>query len=121
MSKKILIVDDEQDVLELLGTRLEGQGYEVVTLSDGRMAVSLAKKEKPDLIILDIVMPGVDGSEIANILKTDPQTKNTPVIFLTCLITKEEEKRDNVIGGKYFIAKPYDPDDLLKIIENLLQ
>ncbi len=122
MNKKILIVDDDKDVLETLGARLSGSGYNVIKAQSGREAVTVAKKERPDLIILDIVMPGMDGGEAADILKKDPDTADIPVVFLTCLVTKdEEEKTGRFKGGKYFVAKPYESQDILDVIRKRIK
>jgi two-component system sensor histidine kinase/response regulator len=116
--KKILIVDDEPDVLHLLGERLSKAGYDVLRASGGLEAIEQAQREKPDLIILDIAMPGMDGSEVANTLRAQPETKDIPIIFLTCLFTKQEEKAcGHVLGQNFFIAKPYDVNELLMEIK----
>jgi len=119
MSKKILIVDDEKDLLEILKVKLKDVGYEVLTAENGRDAIAKAKTQKPDLITLDIIMPDIDGAEVAEELKKDPETKNIPIIFLTCLVTKGEEEK-HVKGGRYFMAKPYDASELLQTIEKHL-
>jgi len=120
MEKKILIVDDEPEIAQFLGLRLTNSGYKVLKAYNGTEAIKIAKKELPDLIVLDILMPEIDGSKTASLLKEYPETKDIPVIFLTCLFTKEEEKKGNVRGGVYFVAKPYDADQLLSVIkENL--
>jgi len=120
MEKKILIVDDEPEIVRLLGLRLMNSGYRVLKAYDGAEAVKVAKKELPDLIMLDILMPEIDGSKTASLLKEDPKTKDIPIIFLTCLFTKEDEKKGHLRGNMYFVAKPYDGDQLLGIIkENL--
>ncbi|MFB3919813.1 MAG: PleD family two-component system response regulator [Candidatus Velamenicoccus archaeovorus] len=112
--QKLLIVDDEPDVLKLLGERLTKAGYEVIKASCGKEAVALAQKKTPDLIILDIAMPGMDGSEVAGILRKDAKTKDIPILFLTCLFTKQEEKVcGHLLGQNFFIAKPYDVGELL--------
>ena len=122
MQKKILIVDDQKDVLKVLDKRLSGAGYSVIKAESGKDALLLAKAERPDLIILDIIMPEMDGAETAAVLKRDPQTKDIPVIFLTCLFTeKEEQKEGHVVGGKYFIAKPYNPNEMLEIVDRFLK
>jgi DNA-binding response OmpR family regulator len=119
--KKILAVDDEADVLVLLEKRLGASGYEVLKASSGEEAIKIAKTEAPDLIILDILMPGMDGSETAAKLHNDPKTKNIPILFLTCLFTKREEHIEgHEVGRNLFVAKPYDPSDLLKEIEKLI-
>lgn len=119
--KKILIVDDEADVLKVLDKRLTSAGYEVIQASNGREAIISAKKERPQLIILDILMPEMDGGDVANRLKNDPATKDIPVIFLTCLVRKEEEKNVEDVGaGRYFVAKPFNADELLAEIKEHL-
>jgi len=115
---KILIVDDELDVLTVLGARLSKSGYSVIKADNGKDALIMAKKEHPDLILLDIMMPDCDGGIVAQNLKNDPVTKDIPVIFLTCLVTKDEEaKVGHAIAGNFFIAKPYDPEKLLSEIK----
>lgn len=119
--KKILIVDDEPEVLILLEKRLVASGFEVTSAGTGRMAIEKAKKDVPDLIILDILMPGMDGSETAAILHADPKTKDVPILFLTCLFTKREEQREgHEVGRNFFVAKPYDPKDLLSEITRII-
>lgn len=116
--KKILIVDDEPDVLMLLGERLAKAGYDVIRASSGKQAIEAVEKDHPNLIILDIAMPEMDGSEVASILAQDPKTKNIPILFLTCLFTKQEEKVcGHVLGQNFFIAKPYDVGELLGEVE----
>ena len=119
--KKILAVDDEVDVLVLLKKRLEASGYEVLTSTNGSDAVGIAKREKPALIILDILMPVMDGSQIAAVLHDDPKTKNIPILFLTCLFTKREEHLEgHEIGKNFFIAKPYEPKELVNEIAKII-
>lgn len=116
--RRILIVDDEPDVLMLLGERLTKAGYDVVKAASGKEALELARSKSPQLIILDIAMPGMDGSEVANTLREDVVTKTIPIIFLTCLFTKQEEKTcGHMLGQNFFIAKPYDVQELLVEIE----
>ncbi len=116
--KKILIVDDEPDVLILLGERLTKAGYDIIKATSGKDAIDTAGKRMPDLIIMDIAMPGMDGSEAASVLRADPKTKDIPIVFLTCLFTKQEEKVcGHSLGQNFFIAKPYDVNELLGEIE----
>jgi len=117
MQKKILIVDDEKDVLEVLERRLSNAGYLVLKAENGKDAIMMAKSQHPDLIMLDIIMPDMDGAEAADILKSDPETKDIPIIFLTCLLTKEEVEGRKSISGRCFIAKPYNPDELLEAVQ----
>jgi CheY-like chemotaxis protein len=116
--KKILIVDDEPDVLKLLGERLQKAGYDVIKAVSGKEAIELAEKKEPNLVILDIAMPGMDGSETASVLRANPKTSNIPILFLTCLFTKQEEKEcGHLLGQNFFIAKPYDVIELLSEID----
>ncbi len=116
--KKILIVDDEKDLLIILEKRLTKEGYAVIKADNGKDAIIMAKKEMPDLIMLDILMPEMSGEQAASKLKADPQTKNIPIMFLTCLFTKEDElMQGHDIGGNVFVAKPYNPDELLSEIK----
>jgi len=119
-NKKILIVDDEKDALFILRKELEARGYSIIIADNGNDALKLAKSKFPDLIILDILMPDMDGAEVAAKLKEDMQTKNIPVIFLTCLLQKgEEEEEGHVIDDKVYVSKPYNIEGLVAHIENL--
>lgn len=119
--KKILIVDDEPDFVEMLKMRLEANNYEVVSASDGEEGLKKAKEEQPNLILLDIMMPRVDGTTMAQNLKLNPETKDTPVIFLTCLFQKDEEKNmGHLIKGNLLMAKPFDAQELLTMIEKVV-
>ena len=119
--KKILIVDDEKDVVIVLEERLANAGYLVIKAQSGKEAIDAAKDQQPDLILLDIIMPEMDGGEVARKLKGCPETRDIPVIFLTCLFSKKEEKnKGRVIGGNVFIAKPYSTEELLAEVRKLL-
>lgn len=121
MAKKILIADDEAHILTLLEARLTKAGYAVIKAATGIEAVALAKKELPQLIISDIMMPDIDGGEVSKVLEADPATKDIPIIFLTALLRKEEEKGRRVVMGRYFIAKPFDAEELLSIVAKCLE
>ena len=119
--KKILIVDDEKDALFILGKELAGRGYSVISADNGNDALDLAKSQSPDLVILDIWMPEMGGTEIAAKLQEDPETKNIPVIYLSCLLQKREgEEQGRIIAGKVLIAKPYSIEGLSAQIEKLI-
>lgn len=120
MSKKILVVDDEPDILKVLVARLKEQGYETITALDGEQALAQAEQHKPDLIILDIMMPGMDGTEAAQKLKENPKTENIPIIFLSALQTKtEEESEGDRIGGNVILSKPFEINILLAKIREM--
>ncbi len=118
--KKILVVDDEPEVLVHLSNILKRANYEVVATTKGKEAVELAMRLKPDLIILDIVMPDMGGSEVAAVLTTEPSTTSIPIIFLTGILTKQEEE---TLGGKagrrYVIAKPATGEEILQMINKI--
>jgi two-component system sensor histidine kinase/response regulator len=119
--KKILVVDDEKDILLMLEKRLTAEEYSVITATNGTNALQLAKSKCPDLIILDVVMPSMGGGEVAEKLKEDIRTKAIPVIFLTALLSKTEDyKEDHIIAGNITLPKPIDTEELLDQIQRLL-
>ena len=117
---KILIVDDDSVALLLLEKVLSDAGYSVVKANNGQKGVIVAKNQLPDLIILDILMPDIDGGRVAKILEKDPKTKDIPIIFLTSIISKKEENLIASIAGRPVMAKPFDRDKLLKKIQEIL-
>jgi CheY-like chemotaxis protein len=119
--KEILIVDDDRVILRTLEKILLRAGYSVIPLSLGREAVEIAKDRSPDLIILDIMMPDMDGGDVANILKNDPETRDIPIIFLSSLVTKREEQSSSRKHGLYFLAKPINRNELLKRIREYIR
>jgi len=119
--KRILIVDDERDIIKALMIRLQGAGYDVVTAFDGAQGVFMAHKEKPDLIILDIRMPAGDGFSVAQRLKRSIHTFTIPVIFLTGSPEKNAEEKAMAMGARFYIKKPYDPEELLDAIKRALE
>jgi DNA-binding response OmpR family regulator len=119
--KKILIVDDERDIVKALMIRLQGAGYEVVTAFDGAQGVFMAHKEKPDLIILDIRMPAGNGFSVAQRLKRSVHTFTIPVIFLTGSPERNAEEKARALGARFYIKKPYDPEELLDAVKRALE
>jgi len=119
--KKILIVDDERDIVKALMIRLHGAGYDVVTAFDGAQGVFMAHKEKPDLILLDIRMPAGNGFSVAQRLKRSIHTFTIPVIFLTGSPEKNAEEKAMALGARFYIKKPYDPEELLDAIKRALE
>ena len=123
MKKRILVVDDEPAITRMVKLNLEQTGrYEVRTENLGRRAIESAREFRPDLILLDVMMPGMLGSEIASQLKADPELRSIKYVFLTAFVTKDEELRSSgQIGGHKLIAKPISADDLCRVIEDHLQ
>jgi len=118
MAKKVLIIDDEVDFADLLKLQLEKGGYDVTTVYSGKDGLDLLKKEFPDIILLDIMMPEISGWEICSKIKLDTKTKDIPVIFLTAR-ADDLSKAMGLKGAEGFIEKPFDPLDLIKEIEKL--
>ncbi|MDY7041997.1 MAG: response regulator, partial [Chloroflexota bacterium] len=115
--KKILVVDDEQDILELLRHQLESRGYQVVSTSLGSSVVSTACREQPDLITLDVLLPDRDGFEVLRDLKENSQTANIPVIILSVV---QDEESGLQLGAVDYITKPINEEHLLSAMENIL-
>lgn len=119
MKKKILVVDDEFDVAKALKVRLKASGYNVVLAGDSVQAFLMASKERPDLIILDIMIPGGGGFVVAERLKQSTATHHIPIIFLTGISGGED--RAYKIGASGYLMKPYQPEKLLETIHDALQ
>ena len=118
VKKKILVVDDEEDVAKALKARLKANGYDVLLASDSVQAFMMANKEKPALIILDIMIPGGGGFIVAERLKQSSATHHIPIIFLTGISGGEE--RAYKVGASGYMMKPYQPEKLLETIHNTL-
>jgi len=119
--KKILVVDDEKDVLLVLARSLAAEGYSVITAENGRDAIIAAASEHPDLVILDVALPDMLGGEVAAKLKESIENKNLPIIFLSAMFSKTEESRKgHVVGSSMMFAKPYDRQELLTAIKKIL-
>ncbi len=119
--QKILVVDDEPDILELIEYNLKKEGYNVYTASNGQEAVAEAKKILPDLIILDIMMPKMDGIEACRIMRAMPEFKNTFMIFLTARSEEYSEIAGFNVGADDYIAKPIKPRALVSRINAILR
>jgi two-component system cell cycle response regulator len=119
--KKIYIVDDEKDIVFLLSKRLVVAGYEVDNSYDGNGLVGKIKAAKPDLIILDVMLPGLDGFEIKKQLNEDTETASIPVIFLTAKQSVPDKLEGLYLGGEDYITKPFDHEELLARIQGILK
>ena len=120
MRKKILIVDDEPHILMLLQDNLEMADYEVVSASDGLEALEQVKQTSPDIIILDVGMPKMNGWDVCETLKKSPETQHIPVIFLTAFAQNADRKRGLALGAAKFITKPFHPDHIVEAIQEVL-
>lgn len=121
MGKRILIVDDEPDLIDMLKDRLEAEGYTVIAASDGVEGLEKAKTEKPDLILLDIMMPKMDGYQVCRFLKFDEAFKHIPIILLTARAQPQDKKWGLAVGADDYVSKPFDQADLLKKIKERLK
>jgi len=119
MKEKILIVDDESDVLKALKIRLKANGYHIILASDSVEGFSMAHQEKPDLILLDVMLPGGGGFAVAERLKQSPTTHHIPIIFLTGISGGEEKAYR--LGASGYIMKPYHFEKLLETIHDALE
>jgi CheY-like chemotaxis protein len=119
-TKKILIVDDEPDVLKLTSLRLEKLGFKILTATNGREALEVLRNEKPDLAMLDLIMPVMYGSEICKLIKRDETLRHIPVILFTAyseIMTGEKAKN---LGADGYIAKPFFARELVSVVEQAL-
>jgi DNA-binding response OmpR family regulator len=115
--RKILIVDDEVEFTELLMMRLESEGYDVDVVGDGEAGLHAAKKIMPDIILLDVMMPKMDGFQMCRLLKLDKDLKEIPVIFLTARIQGKGQQIGLAVGANGYLVKPFENSDLINIIE----
>lgn len=118
---KILLVDDESDIVDLLKFRLEAYKYEVSVASNGNECLAKLKTERPDLILLDLVMPEMDGYETIRRLKGLPETKDIPVILFTASYTTDIEVKTKELGAFDYVVKPFEPAELINKIEAALK
>jgi CheY-like chemotaxis protein len=116
----ILCADDDPDILSLVSLRLERLGYEVVTAPDGRAALERARERRPDVVVLDVMMPGIDGWEVCRQLKETPGVRHIPVIFLSARAQDEDRQRGYALGVDEYVTKPFDPAHLVEIVRRSL-
>lgn len=119
--KRLLIVDDEADLAEMIKFRMENNGYEVLLAHDGQAALEMARKEKPDLIILDLMLPKMDGYKVCGLLKKDGRYAHIPVIIFTAKGQEEDMKLGEELGADAYIIKPFEPQVLLGKIKELTE
>src|SRR5213078_5137368 len=118
---KILVVDDEPDAVELVEFNLRSAGYEVVTAADGSEALKKARAHSPDMIVLDLMLPEVDGLEVCKILRRDSATSAIPIIMLTAKAAEIDRVLGLELGADDYITKPFSPRELVLRVKNLLK
>lgn len=121
MPKKILIVEDEESLLKLESILLTTKGYHVRGATTGTAALEVVAEDPPDLVLLDVMLPGIDGFEVCQKIKNAPETCHIPVIFLTAKKTREDEERGHDVGAEAYITKPFKSAMVMGTIEKLLQ
>ncbi len=119
MARKILIVDDEEDVLKVASYRIRKMGFDVIQAMDGQQCLDMLKKDKPDLILLDLRLPVIDGGEVCKNIKADEDLKKIPVIIFTASTDKLEDKTIKM-GADAYLTKPFDPEKMRLKINELL-
>lgn len=119
-SKKILLVDDEKDLLEVYGMRLEINGFNVIYAKDGEDALKKIREVRPDLVLLDLMMPKIDGFEVCQIIKFDDELKNIPVVIISALHQPSERERAIEAGSDAYFIKPIDMNLLIMKVKSLI-
>jgi two-component system, OmpR family, alkaline phosphatase synthesis response regulator PhoP len=117
---KVLVVDDEVYILHILDFILGAESYDVVTATNGEQALQKVRDEKPDLVILDIMMPKLDGYETCRMIKNDTATKHIPVILLTAKGREIDQKLGREVGANDYITKPFSPNKLIERVQAIL-
>jgi two-component system, cell cycle response regulator DivK len=120
MTKRILVVEDQEDLRGVLRTLLTGSGYEMIEAADGQAGVAKARAERPDLVLMDIQMPVLDGYEATRQIKADPALKATPIIAVSSFAMKGDEEKARAAGCDHYVTKPYSPLQLLRVIQSYL-
>jgi len=119
-AKTILVVDDDPEIVTMLSLRLGKRGYRVVSATDGNAAVTTAQRERPDLVVLDVMMPGKTGWEVARNLRHDPATEQIKIVMLTAIGEQVNEMTSPLYGADAHIDKPFEFDTLERTIQRLL-
>lgn len=118
--KKILVVEDEESLLKLESILLTSKGYEVIGVPNGKAALDAIDKQKPDLVLLDIMLPEIDGFEVCRRIKSNQQTRDIPVIMLTAKKSREDMTRGENVGADWYITKPFKSAMVIETIQRFL-
>ncbi len=121
MKEKILIVEDEKDIVKMLDYNLKKEGFRVLSVNDGEDALDLASREHPDLIILDLMLPGIDGLEVCKSLKKEAKTASIPIIMLTAKSQESDKVIGLELGADDYVTKPFSPRELIARIKAVLR
>lgn len=118
---KILIIDDEIQLVTMVQMRLEANGYDVITANNGQEGLEKAKSDRPDLIMMDVMMPKMDGYKVCGLLKNDMRYSKIPVILFTARAQQDDRELGGEVGADAYVTKPFEPSVLLAKIEELLK
>lgn len=121
VKRKILIVDDEPDMVENTRLFLDHKGHEVLSAFDGEEGLRIARQERPDIILLDVMMPKINGYQVCRELKGDAETKSIPIIMLTAKAQESDKSWGKEVGADNYVTKPFEMNDLIQKIEDLLK
>ena len=119
-SPRILVADDEPALLRLLEFVLGRRGYVIQGVTNGNAAIEVLKTESPDLVILDVMMPGLDGYEVLTFIRETPRLEGLPVVILTARAQLDDIQRGLTLGADAYLAKPFDPEELFSVVESLV-
>jgi len=120
MNKKILIIEDDPSALRLIGYTLEKKGYQIITASDGLEGLRKAREEHPDLIILDVMLPGLDGYEVCHQLRQKPETATLPILMISAKAHQDDKDIALRVGADDYLTKPVEPSTIVARVESLL-
>jgi DNA-binding response OmpR family regulator len=121
VAAKVLVIDDEAPIRLLCRVNLEAEGMDVIEAEDGSIGVELARSERPDVILLDVMMPGMDGWEVLQALQVDQGTSEIPIVFLTARAELRDRAQGLELGGIDYVTKPFDPVGLAPLVHSLLE
>ena len=119
-ARRVLVIDDERSIRLLCKVNLVASGMEVLEAADGPTGLELARRERPDLVLLDVMMPGIDGWAVARELAADEQTREIPVVFLTARADPADRRLGGLLGGVGYVVKPFDPVAIPQVVEDVL-
>jgi len=121
MAKKILVVEDHPETSEMICNILKMSGFETISAPDGLSGLQKSKTEKPDLILLDIMMPEMSGFEVCDIIKKAKETSTIPIVFVSVRASEDSVKKGKKLGADAYMSKPFDPFKLVELVKNLLK
>lgn len=117
---RVLVVDDDPQVLKLLRVNFELEGYDVLTATNGEEALDLVGRDSPDAIVCDVMMPGIDGLEVVRRLRAQPDTAGLPLVVVSAKAQRADVKAGLELGADAYVTKPFDPSELLTVVSDLL-